>query len=225
MFTKAYRELIRNSIIQKAIDDQQIVSAAVIGSYARNEVDEYSDIDLTFGINEILSLDQMLERYRKFVLEEFSGEYLFTLEQDHTKYIVFLLPGCLQVDLSFTKQQEFGPKAYPFNLLFGEHNGEKKPSPHLPIKEKFGLTAHHILRTKVCLERNKINKAIEWQDLAKKYIRELNINFTYKARNQTKSYTTIQEQITYQVDSLAKIQDSNIKSQKRIIQILQSLKL
>jgi hypothetical protein len=36
-----------------------------------------------------------------------------------TIYRVFLLPGCLQLDLSFTREREFGAAAPTFQLRFG----------------------------------------------------------------------------------------------------------
>ena len=52
MFTVSYREEVRQKIIDKSKMDHRIVSAAVIGSYAQGTVDRWSDIDLTFGVDE-----------------------------------------------------------------------------------------------------------------------------------------------------------------------------
>lgn len=170
MFTEKYRESVRNEIINQVRTDPQIFSAASIGSYARNEVDQYSDIDLTFGMAESLEVNSKLNEYKGYIKKAFRGEFLFQLKQDFTLYGVFILPGCLQVDLSFTPQNEFGPKAYPFNIIFGTHTGEKSKSPHDPILEKFGLIVHHILRTKVCMERGQLEKSRHWLKEANKHM-------------------------------------------------------
>lgn len=176
MFTERYRDKIRAAIIACVENDDDIVSAAVIGSYARKEVDEYSDIDLTFGLHESVDVDQVLHRYRQHMQEAHEGAFLFELKQGHTVYLVFLLPGCLQVDLSFAPQSAFGPKQYPFELLFGYDTGEKQITPPEPVREKFGLMIHHILRAKICKERNKIEEANDWLTKARKYFWKLNAN-------------------------------------------------
>ncbi len=76
-------------------------------------------------------------------------------------YRVFLLPGCLQFDLSFTPASSFGATGPKFRLLFG-HAVEKPfvppPSPH----ELFGYAAHHALRVRFCVARGRVWQAEYW---------------------------------------------------------------
>jgi len=226
MFTPAYRKIIRDKIIQKIKDDENITSAAVIGSYARNEVDDYSDIDLTFGISKEVSQRNILTRYKTFIQTEFDGVFLFDLQQDETVYGVFLLPGCLQVDLSFTPQASFGPRAHPFVLLFGNQQAYKTASPHEPIEDKFGLIVHHLLRTKVCIERNQFDKAQEWLVQSEKHLLELNsITRDSKLSSSYEFFGghQIKEKLNQCIDLLSSTKNVNQKRKTHIIRFLQEI--
>lgn len=108
MFTVEYRDEVRNKIIAKAKTDRRIVSAAVVGSYAKGTVDKWSDIDLTFGVDEAFSITSLLDSWTEYITREFSGVVLLDVHRGKTIYRVFVLPGCLQLDLSFSPAKEFG---------------------------------------------------------------------------------------------------------------------
>jgi len=80
---------------------------------------------------------------------------------------VFLLPGCLQVDLSFTPAPEFGPRGPHFKLLFGavgEGAGGRGGEPKLPTSERglVGMAAHHAVRARFAIERERLWLAEYW---------------------------------------------------------------
>ncbi len=74
---------------------------------------------------------------------------------------MFLLPGCLQLDLSFTPASAFGAAGPTFRLLFGEAVEKphaRPPDPH----ELFGYAVHHALRARFCIERGRYWQAEYW---------------------------------------------------------------
>lgn len=74
---------------------------------------------------------------------------------------VFLLPGCLQFDLSFTPAAEFGPRGPKFRLLFGATPDRSDAQPP-PARELFGYAVHHALRARFCVERGRYWQAEYW---------------------------------------------------------------
>jgi hypothetical protein len=74
---------------------------------------------------------------------------------------VFLLPGCLQFDLSFTPATEFGALGPKFKLLFGRAV-KKPPLPPPSAEALFGYAVHHTLRARFCIERGRWWQAEYW---------------------------------------------------------------
>lgn len=182
MFNVQFREEVREKIISKAKGDNRIISAAVIGSYAKGTVDRWSDIDLTFGVNELFTIKELLRSWTDYVLYEFQGLVLFDVKSGSTIYRVFILPGCLQLDLSFSTASEFGAKGPHFNLLFSKQyekprlRPQPNENPQLrpePTKELFGYMVHHILRARFCMERNRLWQAQYWIGEARNYALKL----------------------------------------------------
>ncbi|MBD0332251.1 MAG: nucleotidyltransferase domain-containing protein [Chitinophagaceae bacterium] len=181
MFTIQYRDEVRERIISKAKSDCRIVSAAVIGSYAQGTVDRWSDIDLTFGVDESYSTRSLIDSWTDYVLKEFTGIVLFDVQVGNTIYRVFILPGCLQVDLSFSPASEFGAMGPHFKLLYGRQyekpqygkKNEKWQTQPQPTQEMFGYMVHHILRARFCAERNKLWQAEFWISETRNYALKL----------------------------------------------------
>ena len=86
---------------------------------------------------------------------------LFDLPRGTSIYRVFLLPGCLQFDLSFTPAAEFGADGPKFRLLFGEA-ADRPASPPPDARELFGYAVHHALRARFCIERGRLWQAEYW---------------------------------------------------------------
>ena len=103
----------------------------------------------------------MLGDWTRTLVAEFDAAHLFDLPSGATIYRVFLLPGCLQFDLSFTPASKFGARGPKFKLLFGECPREayaQPPSAHEP----FGYAVHHALRARFCIERGRTWQAEYW---------------------------------------------------------------
>ena len=76
-------------------------------------------------------------------------------------YRVFLLPGCLQFDLSFSPAAQFGAFGPSFHLLFG--TATEKPMMAPPSAEEvFGYGVHHAVRAGVSIERRRCWQAEFW---------------------------------------------------------------
>ena len=155
-------------MIEWANADQRIVAGAVVGSMATGPGDRWSDLDLTFAVAEGSCVPKVLEDWSTKLDAEFSATKLFDLPVGQSIYRVFLLPGCLQLDLSFSPAHEFGAIGPQFKLLFGE--AVQKPFPPPPQAEDlFGYAVHHLLRARFCIERGRLLQAEYWVSSARYY--------------------------------------------------------
>ena len=154
MFSIKDRNLLRDHILQLARSDSRIVAGAVVGSLALSDGDRWSDLDLTFSVADDYSIFDVLEDWTNNIIKAFNAAQLFDLPSGTSIYRVFLLPGCLQFDLSFTPTSSFGATGPRFKLLFGK--SVEKPYPHPPAAlELFGYAVHHALRARFCIERGR----------------------------------------------------------------------
>src|SRR5512144_2062302 len=119
MFSIEYRNRVRDHVLQMAASDGRVLAGAVVGSLALGNGDRWSDLDLTFAVADQFSIFDVLEAWTLKLIEEFDAAHLFDLPSGPSIYRVFLLPGCLQFDLSFTPASKFGPRGPKFKLLFG----------------------------------------------------------------------------------------------------------
>ena len=168
LFSVGYRDRVRDYIFQLAASDKRIVAGAVVGSLALSEGDRWSDLDLTFAVREEFSIFEVLEDWTLNLVKQFDAAHLFDLPSGPSIYRVFLLPGCLQFDLSFTPASKFGATGPKFKLLFGD--AVEKPFPSSPsAPELFGYAVHHALRARFCIERGRYWQAEYWISGARDY--------------------------------------------------------
>src|SRR2546423_594989 len=102
MFTVDDRDRVYERVLEMARQDPRIVAGAVVGSLALSQGDRWSDLDLTFGVADDSKVDDVLTDWTRKIGGEFNAAHLFDLSAGPSIYRVFLLPGCLQFDLSFT---------------------------------------------------------------------------------------------------------------------------
>ena len=160
-FTTDYRDEVRSRLVDMARSDERVVACAVVGSGAGGGLDRWSDIDLTFGVAETASVSEVLDSWTRTVTEDFCGVRLFDVRVGSTVYRVFMLPGTLQVDLSFGPASQFGALGPRFSLVFGE--GVEKPHFGAPDPaELMGMGVHHAVRARICIEREKTWQAEHW---------------------------------------------------------------
>jgi predicted nucleotidyltransferase len=161
VFSVEERDGVRDRVLEMATSDARVIAGAVVGSLARNEGDRWSDLDLTFAVADGLPVVDVLEDWTRSLVDEFDAVHLFDLASGPTIYRVFLLPVCLQFDLSFTPASEFAAGGPKFRLLFG--SVVEKPYPPPPsASELFGYAVHHALRARFCIERGRYWQAEYW---------------------------------------------------------------
>jgi len=103
----------------------------------------------------------VLEDWTRAVAAGLDAVHLFDLPAGAAIYRVFLLPGCLQVDLSFAPASAFGARGPRFRLLFGT-SVELPQAPATSADELFGLAVHHALRARFSIERGRNWQAEFW---------------------------------------------------------------
>lgn len=161
MFTVDFRDRVRDYALALANADERVVAGAVVGSMALAPGDKWSDLDLTFAVTDGTPIAEVLRDWTDALACEFDAVMLFDLPSEASIYRVFLLPGCLQFDLSFTPASTFGARGPTFRLLFGtaiERPHIPEPDPH----ELFGYAVHHALRARFCVERGRFWQAEYW---------------------------------------------------------------
>lgn len=160
MFTVEYRDGVRAWILEMAETDPRIVAGAAVGGSAEGEQDRWSDLDLTFGVADA-NTDDVLSDWTETMRRKFTAVTLFDVSRGSSTYRVFLLPGSLQVDLSFTPAAEFGALGPRFALLFGKAVQRREAEPPASQHE-FGMAAHHAVRARFCIERGRLWQAEYW---------------------------------------------------------------
>ena len=168
MFNVSDRDHVRDYVLQLANSDRRVVAGAVVGSLALTEGDRWSDLDLTFAVADSVPVSSVLEDWTQKLIQEFDAAHLFDLPSGPSIYRVFLLPGCLQFDLSFTPSSKFGATGPKFRMLFGssvEKPYLQPPSAH----ELFGYAVHHALRGRFCIERGRYWQAEYWISATRDY--------------------------------------------------------
>jgi hypothetical protein len=165
MFTVEYRARVRDELTEKAKQDPRIEAAAAVGGSAEGDGDRWSDLDLTFGVAGNAH-EQALADWTTDLHARFDAVSLFDLPVLSTVYRVFLLPGSLQVDLSFTPAADFGALGPRFRLLFGSAVEREAPRA-ASSRQEFGLGAHHAVRARYCIDRGRLWQAEHWTSLVR----------------------------------------------------------
>lgn len=158
MYTVKDRERVRDRLVQMSRADSRLIAGALIGSTAAGGGDRWSDLDLTFGLADDASIEDVLEDWAKRLATEFGAVHLFDLPHLSTIYSVFLLSGNLQVDLSFTPGTKFLGQSLKREVLFGnplERDAGKPTS----AKHFFGLGVVYLLHARACIARGRLWEA------------------------------------------------------------------
>jgi hypothetical protein len=154
VFTPAERDQVRDHIVGMGQADERILAGALLGSLADGRADAWSDLDLTFAVREGESIALVLDDWTRRLGVDVEGVMLFDLAVGSTTYRVFMLPGSLQVDLSFTPVADFRPRGPSFRLLFGSADAARfTPPPSLT--ELAGLAILDVRVTRVAIERGR----------------------------------------------------------------------
>lgn len=168
VFTPEDRDRAREHVLALASADERVVAGAVVGSLARGEGDRWSDLDLTFAVTDGVPVHDVLDDWAHDLVDELRAVHLFDLPSGPSIYRVFVLPGCLQLDVSFTPAASFGAAGPEFRLLFGEAGSARRP-PTPAADELFGYAVHHALRARFCIERGRLWEAEYWVSAVRDY--------------------------------------------------------
>jgi len=168
VFAPEDRDRAREHVLALAAADERVVAGAVVGSLAHGEGDRWSDLDLTFAVADGVPVSDVLGDWTDDLVGELDAVHLFDLPSGPSIYRVFVLPGCLQLDVSFTPSSSFGAAGPDFRLLFGEAGpGRRPPAP--VADELFGYAVHHALRARFCIERGRVWEAEYWIGAVRDY--------------------------------------------------------
>ena len=167
VFTVEQREALRDRLLRLAEEDERVVAGAAVGSLAVDGGDRFSDLDLTFGIADRVLVSDVLNDWKRTLVDELDAVHLVDIERGPTIYRVFLLPDELQCDLSMTPAVQFRPAGPRFRLLFGEiAAGEPEvaagdlfiPTPAV-AGDIFGWGVIYALHSRACIERGRVWQA------------------------------------------------------------------
>lgn len=168
IFTVDDRERVRARVLELARADSRVVAGAEVGSFARDTGDRWSDLDLTFAVADGVELDDVLADWTAQLADELGAAHLFDLRSGPAIYRVFLLPDCLEIDVSFAPASDFGARGPAFRLLFGRAVESTRSEPP-PANELFGYAVHHARAARVSVERGRYWLAEYWISAARDY--------------------------------------------------------
>jgi hypothetical protein len=146
VFTVEERDRAQARVRALAAEDARVVDGKVVGSLALGGGDRWSDLDLTFAVADGIPVHEVLADWTVTIERELAGVQLFDLPAGPSIYRVFLLPGSLQFDVSFTPAAQFDAP---------------RPGPPDP-RELFGYGVHHAVRARISIERGRLWLAEYW---------------------------------------------------------------
>src|SRR5437867_2684022 len=129
MFTVADRERIRSEILEAARTDERLTGGAITGSAAAGREDQWSDIDLGFGVADAARIPDVLTDWTARMYDRHGALHHLDVFAGAWVYRVFLLANTLQVDLAFAPADEFSARAPTFRLVFGRAADRPHVSP------------------------------------------------------------------------------------------------
>ena len=158
MFSKTYRDALRNSLIARTRDDERITAAALTGSASVDNEDEWSDIDLAMGVASGADQNQLIADWTSLMYREHGAVHHTDVNRGAALFRVFLLGNTLQVDLAFWPEAEFGPIAPTFRMLFGSANN-RPSAPSSSFEELVGMAWLYALHARSSIARGRVWQA------------------------------------------------------------------
>jgi hypothetical protein len=167
MFTVEQRDALRDRVLRLAEDDDRVVAAALVGSLAVDAGDRYSDLDMTFAVDDAIPVAEVLDGWTRTFAEE-GAVRLVDLQRGPITYRVFLFPEVLQLDVSMSPASGFRPTGPRFRPVFGRMApGEPEPSAPGALfiatpavaGDVFGWGAIYALHARACIERGRVWQA------------------------------------------------------------------
>lgn len=158
MFTPEDRARVRSNLLEFAGNDTRITGAAVTGSAAEAREDEWSDVDLAFGVAAAADLPSVLADWTAHMYDRHHALHHLDVIAGAWTYRVFLLANTLQVDLAFVVETDFRGLAPTFRLILGKANEPRHPSPP-QAAAIMGMAWLYALHARSCIARRKLWQA------------------------------------------------------------------
>ncbi|SDM21250.1 hypothetical protein [Allokutzneria albata] len=156
MVTVEERNRLRDSLIEAARADERITGAALTGSASVGAEDQWSDVDLAFGVEG--DVDEVIGDWTELMYRDHGAVHHTDVRFRSTVYRVFLLDNTLQVDIAFAPVQEFGALAPTFRLVFGTAREQPQPGPVDPVP-LLGMGWLYALHARSSIERGRVWQA------------------------------------------------------------------
>lgn len=159
MFTVQERERLQQQLLRHAEADDAVVGAAFTGSQAAGASDRWSDTDLILAVRGEPS--PVANQWTRWIYDELKAQHHWDLPAGRSIIRVFLLPGWLEIDLTFAPEDQFGPRGPQWQIIFGRARSlESFPAPDRNTLA--GMVWHHALHARICIERGRRWQAEHW---------------------------------------------------------------
>ncbi|MGA3235578.1 MAG: nucleotidyltransferase domain-containing protein [Bryobacteraceae bacterium] len=158
MYTPIERDRVRSDLLEYAAGDRRVSGAAITGSAADGREDQWSDIDLAFGVGDAAEVPTTLADWTAHMYHQHLALHHLDMQFGAWVYRVFLLASTLQVDLAFVSAAEFRALAPTFRLMFGKAN-ESRHMPPTPPADIIGLGWLYALHARSSIARRKLWQA------------------------------------------------------------------
>lgn len=169
MFTSTHRDHVHERVLTMARTDLRVTGGALTGSAVAGAEDEWSDIDVAFGIADGVALNAVLDEWTTALDKEFGLLDYFDIHPGASIYRVFLLPGGLEIDVGVSPENEFGARGPQFRSLFGPTQ-KLDAAPRPDARHLMGLCWHHVLHARACIERAKPWQAEYWISVVRDHL-------------------------------------------------------
>jgi hypothetical protein len=161
MFTAEQRDYVRQRFLELAQSDPHVIAGAFTGSMAFGGGDEWSEIDVAFGIAKGITPEALLDDWTHVLAREWGVLDHFDLRSGSRVYRVLLLPRGLEIDVGATPAEDFGARGSNFRALFGPIQ-QLEATPQPSSSSLIGLSWHHVLHAWASIERHKLWQAEYW---------------------------------------------------------------
>ncbi|WP_328680213.1 hypothetical protein [Streptomyces sp. NBC_00343] len=162
MFTPEQRDRVRARLLAHAEADDSITGFAHTGSLATGTGDRWSDTDVVMGVRGEAGVADAVNRWTAWIHDEFGTLHHWDLPVPGPSVVrLFLLPGWVELDITFTPEAGFGPRGPQWRTVFGRDQPvEAFTSPGADTLA--GLVWHHALHARNCLVRGRTWQAEHW---------------------------------------------------------------
>jgi predicted nucleotidyltransferase len=154
VFRPEERERVRERLLELARADDRITGAALTGSAASGEEDRWSDVDVFLGVSETTDIGSVMDDWSGLLSQELDVVHYWDLPAGPAIYRVFLLSSCLQVDVAFTPESDFGARGPSFRVVFGD--AVERPHIEPPsVNDLVGFGWLYVVHARGSIERGK----------------------------------------------------------------------